>query len=151
MIITDHINNMGGNPLIGANDVRLGARFPDMSNAYQKQLIQLAKRTANRMDLDIKEGVYFGNSGPMYETPAEVRMIRLLGADAVGMSTVPEVIAANHAGMKVLGLSCISNMAAGMLEQPLTHEEVIETTEKVRADFLALIKTIVEEIKSLNK
>ncbi|MBS4209697.1 purine-nucleoside phosphorylase [Bacillus sp. FJAT-50079] len=147
MIITDHINQMGGNPLIGPNEERFGARFPDMSEPYNKKLIQFAKETANRLGIAIQEGVYVGNPGPMYETPAEVKMIRHFGGDAVGMSTVPEVIVARHAGLDVLGISCISNLAAGMLDQPLTHEEVIETTEKVKADFLRFVKALVENMK----
>lgn len=143
MIISDHLNLMGGNPLIGKNDNRLGVRFPDMSEAYSKRLRALAKEAAAKVGISVQEGVYAANTGPVYETPAEVRMARVLGADAVGMSTVPEVIAARHGGMKVLGISCISNMAAGILDQPLTHDEVIETTEKVRADFLAYVKQIV--------
>ncbi len=146
MIITDHINNMGTNPLIGPNDSNLGVRFPDMSEAYSKELRAMAREVADRLHINVKEGVYFGNPGPVYETPAEIRMARVLGGDAVGMSTVPEVIVARHSGMKVLGISCISNMAAGILDQPLTHDEVIETTEKVKADFLRYIKEIVKSI-----
>ncbi|MBM7648052.1 purine-nucleoside phosphorylase [Bacillus ectoiniformans] len=146
MIISDHINNMGGNPLIGPNDNRFGPRFPDMSEAYNKELRQLAKTTASNMNLKVQEGVYVGNTGPVYETPAEVRLARVLGGDAVGMSTVPEVIVARHSGMKVLGISCISNMAAGILDQPLAHDEVIETTEKVRENFLAYLKEMIKSI-----
>jgi purine-nucleoside phosphorylase len=146
MIITDHINFTGTNPLIGPNDPKLGVRFPDMSEAYTKELRTLAKEVASRLSIDVKEGVYFGFSGPVYETPAEIRMVRVLGGDAVGMSTVPEVIVARHSGMKVLGISCISNMAAGILDQPLTHDEVIETTEKVKANFLLYIKEIVKNL-----
>lgn len=146
MLITDHINNMGSNPLIGPNDSQLGVRFPDMSEAYSKDLRQIAKGIADKLELKVQEGVYVGNTGPTYETPAEVRMIRTLGGDAVGMSTVPEVIVARHAGLKVLGISCISNMAAGILDQPLNHEEVIETTEKVKADFLRYVKALVESL-----
>jgi purine-nucleoside phosphorylase len=146
MLITDHINFMGTNPLIGPNDNEMGVRFPDMSEAYTKQLGEVAKGVANKLGLDLKEGVYFGVTGPSYETPAEIRMIRAIGGDAVGMSTVPEVIIARHAGMKVLGISCITNMAAGILDQPLNHEEVIETTEKVKANFLSLVKEIVSEM-----
>ncbi|MGG3470856.1 purine-nucleoside phosphorylase [Neobacillus pocheonensis] len=146
MIISDHINNMGTNPLIGPNDSKLGARFPDMSEAYTKELRTIAKEIASRLNINVKEGVYIGNSGPVYETPAEIRMARVIGGDAVGMSTVPEVIVARHSGMKVLGISCISNMAAGILDQPLTHDEVIETTEKVKANFLLYIKEIVKSI-----
>ncbi|MGE6258903.1 purine-nucleoside phosphorylase [Heyndrickxia sporothermodurans] len=147
MIIADHINNMGSNPLIGPNDAKFGARFPDMSEAYDKKLRLIAKDVASSLNIRIQEGVYVGNTGPTYETPAEVRMIRTMGGDAVGMSTVPEVIVARHSGLKVLGISCISNMASGILDQPLTHDEVIETTEKVRADFLKFVKEIVNQIK----
>jgi purine-nucleoside phosphorylase len=150
MIITDHINNMGGNPLIGGNDARLGARFPDMSEAYSKELRNTAKEIASRLNMDVKEGVYVGNTGPSYETPAEIRMLRVLGGDAVGMSTVPEVIVARHSGLSVLGISCISNMAAGILDQPLTHDEVIETTEKVKVNFLLYVKELVENFVGKN-
>lgn len=146
MIITDHINNMGTNPLIGPNDSRFGVRFPDMSEAYSKNLRALAKDVAQKSNIAIKEGVYVGNPGPVYETPAEVRLARTLGGDAVGMSTVPEVIVAKHAGLEVLGISCISNMAAGILDQPLSHDEVIETTEKVKTSFLTLVNEIVKAI-----
>ncbi|WP_433742964.1 purine-nucleoside phosphorylase [Falsibacillus pallidus] len=146
MIITDHINNMGGNPLIGPNDARLGARFPDLSEAYNKKLRAMAKEIAVKLGIQVQEGVYVGNTGPMYETPAEIRMFRTLGGDAVGMSTVPEVIVARHSGMNVLGISCISNMAAGILDQPLTHDEVIETTEKVKMNFLTYVKEITAAI-----
>lgn len=147
MIIKDHINFTGTNPLIGPNDANFGVRFPDMSGAYTKELRSLAKDVAARLGLEVKEGVYFGFSGPVYETPAEIRMVRVLGGDAVGMSTVPEVIVARHSGMKVLGISCISNMAAGILDQPLTHDEVIETTERIKANFLLYIKEIVKGLK----
>ncbi|WP_077621666.1 purine-nucleoside phosphorylase [Sediminibacillus massiliensis] len=146
MLITDHINNLGDNPLIGPNDEELGPRFPDMSTAYDKTLIDHAKQSAERLNLDVKQGVYVANSGPVYETGAEVRMLRVLGGDAVGMSTVPEVIVARHMGIRVLGISCISNMAAGILDQPLSHDEVIETTEKVRGDFLSFVKEIIRTL-----
>lgn len=146
MIISDHINNMGSNPLIGPNDSRLGVRFPDMSEAYSKELRTMAKEVAGRLNIKVQEGVYVGNTGPVYETPAEVRMIRVMGGDAVGMSTVPEVIVARHSGLRVLGISCISNMASGILDQPLTHDEVIETTEKVKADFLKYVKELVRNL-----
>lgn len=149
MIISDHINNMGNNPLIGPNDSRLGVRFPDMSEAYSKQLRTLAKEISKNLNIETQEGVYVGNTGPSYETPAEVRMIRTLGGDAVGMSTVPEVIVARHAGMEVMGISCISNMAAGILDQPLNHEEVIETTEKVKANFLLYVKELIKQFGAL--
>ncbi|MFY0757722.1 purine-nucleoside phosphorylase [Metabacillus dongyingensis] len=150
MIISDHINNMGTSPLIGPNDSDLGVRFPDMSQAYSRELRALAKNAASELGIKVQEGVYVGNTGPAYETPAEVRLARVLGGDAVGMSTVPEVIVANHAGMKVLGISCISNMAAGILDQPLSHDEVMETTEKVKANFLNLVKKIVADIHESN-
>lgn len=146
MIITDHINNMGTNPLMGPNNDEFGVRFPDMSDAYHKPYRILAKRIADSLGIPVQEGVYVGNTGPAYETPAEVRFARIIGGDAVGMSTVPEVIAANHAGMKVLGISCITNMAAGILDQPLSHEEVIETTEMAKSSFLSFVKTIVKEL-----
>jgi purine-nucleoside phosphorylase len=137
---------MGSNPLIGPNDDRLGPRFPDMSEAYSKELRRLAKEKASQLNLDIKEGVYAGFTGPTYETPAEIRAFRILGADAVGMSTVPEVIVARHSGLRVLGISCITNMAAGILDMPLAHEEVIETTERVKANFLLYVKELVKTI-----
>lgn len=146
MLITDHINNMGNNPLIGKNDETLGVRFPDMSQVYDKAYIQLAEYCANELGLNIQKGVYVGNTGPTYETPTEIKMLRTLGGDAVGMSTVPEVIVAGHAGLRVLGISCISNMAAGILDQPLTHTEVIETTEKVKEDFLQFVKKIINKL-----
>lgn len=146
MLITDHINNMGTNPLIGRNDSRLGVRFPDMSEPYSKELINKAKTVAQSLNIELQEGVYVGNTGPTYETPAEVRMIRTIGGDAVGMSTVPEVIVARHSGLQVLGISCISNMASGILDQPLNHEEVIETTERVKENFLRFVKEMVKEM-----
>ncbi|MFC0558225.1 purine-nucleoside phosphorylase [Halalkalibacter alkalisediminis] len=146
MIIKDQINNMGQNPLIGPNDDSMGVRFPDMSTAYSERLRKLAREKATSLNIGIQEGVYVGNTGPAYETPAEVRMLRVMGADAVGMSTVPEVIVARHAGLEVLGISCISNMAAGILPQPLSHDEVIETTERVKSDFLSLVKAIVMDM-----
>ncbi|MBD3109599.1 purine-nucleoside phosphorylase [Bacillus sp. AGMB 02131] len=145
MLITDHINFMS-NPLIGANDERFGPRFPDMSSAYDKEFQQLARKVAADLNIEIQEGVYLGLTGPTYETPAEIRMIRTLGGDAVGMSTVPEVIVANHSSMRVLGISCITNMAAGILNQPLNHEEVIETTEKVKSTFLLYVKELVKNL-----
>ncbi|WP_096270515.1 purine-nucleoside phosphorylase [Paucisalibacillus globulus] len=146
MLITDHINNMGTSPLIGPNDEQLGARFPDMSSAYDKEYLQLAREAAEALGLSVQSGVYVGNTGPAYETPAEIRMLRTWGGDAVGMSTVPEVMIANHAKMRVLGISCISNMAAGILDQPLTHDEVIETTDKVKQDFLRFVKKIIHTL-----
>lgn len=146
MLIKDHINFTSRNPLIGPNFNELGVRFPDMSEAYSRKLRQIAKDVAKEQGLKLQEGVYIGLLGPSYETPAEIRMIRTLGADAVGMSTVSEVIVARHAGMNVLGFSCISNMAAGILDQPLSHEEVMETTERVKPKFLKLILGIVAKL-----
>lgn len=143
MLISDHLNMTGRNPLIGANDNRLGVRFPDMSQAYSPQLRQKAKDVAASQGVELQEGVYVGFLGPNYETPAEIRMLRVLGGDAVGMSTVSEVIVAQHAGMEVLGISCISNMAAGILDQPLSHDEVMETAELVRDQFLKLVIGII--------
>ncbi|MEJ8766368.1 purine-nucleoside phosphorylase [Oceanobacillus sp. HCA-5259] len=151
MMITDHINNVGINPLIGPNDAELGVRFPDMSTAYDRKYQELMEEVAETLEIPLQKGVYVWNSGPSYETPAEVRMLQQVGGDAVGMSTVPEVIVAKHSGMKVLGISCISNMAAGILDQPLSHEEVMETTEKVKADFLKLVRGIVRRLPSSHK
>lgn len=146
MVIDDHINLMGGNPLVGPNDDRMGPRFPDMSEVYSKRLRGLATDTARAMDLPIEHGVYIAVTGPSYETPAEIRAFRALGADAVGMSTVPEAICARHMGIEVLGISCISNMAAGILDQQLTEEEVIETTSRVRHSFIALLEGVLERL-----
>ena len=146
MIIEDHLNLMGTNPLIGRNDDEFGARFPDMSCAYNKDLIKIVQDTAKILGMEVKKGIYAGLTGPSYETPSEIRMLRILGADAVGMSTVPEVITANHAGMKVLGISCITNMAAGILDQPLSHTEVIDTTNRVKTQFVELVKAVVERV-----
>lgn len=139
MLITDHINFTGTNPLIGPNDEKAGPRFPDMSHAYDADYIKLAHEVAAERQLHLKEGVYMGFTGPTYETPAEIRMARTLGADAVGMSTVPEVIVAVHSGLRVLGISCITNLAAGM-QSSLNHEEVVETTERVKVEFKELVK-----------
>jgi purine-nucleoside phosphorylase len=146
MIITDHINNMGTNPLIGPNIDELGTRFPDMSKVYDSTYIKHALECANVLNLNVKKGVYVGNTGPVYETPAEVNMLRSFGADAVGMSTVPEATVARHASIRVLGISCISNMAAGVLDQPLSHDEVIETTERVQENFLQFVKKVVHSL-----
>jgi purine-nucleoside phosphorylase len=144
MIIKDHINLTSQNPLIGPNSE--GLRFPDMTEAYSKSLINLAKEIANKNKINVLEGVYAGMPGPSYETPAEIKFLSVIGADAVGMSTVPEVIVAKHSGLEVLGISCISNMAAGISEYSLTHEEVMETTEKIKAQFLLLVKEIVADM-----
>lgn len=146
MIISDHINLTGRNPLIGPNDNALGVRFPDMSEAYSRRLRGIAKHAAAQLGFEAKEGVYVGLLGPNYETPAEIRMLRALGGDAVGMSTVSEVIVARHAGLEVLGISCISNMAAGILDQPLSHEEVMETSEKVKDRFISLVSAVLPQM-----
>ena len=147
MLISDHINLSGKNPLVGPNLDEFGPRFPDMSNVYDKNLRQLAQRVAARENILLREGVYAMFSGPTYETPAEVRMARILGGDAVGMSTVPEATVAVHSGIKVLGISCMTNMAAGILEQPLSHEEVMETGAKVRGKFRKMLDGIIGEIE----
>jgi purine-nucleoside phosphorylase len=146
MVIDDHINLLGTNPLIGPNEERFGLRFPDMSEVYSRRLRALADDAARAMGLSIEHGVYIAVTGPSYETPAEIRAFRTLGADAVGMSTVPEAIVARHMGIEVLGISCISNMAAGILPQPVTAEEVIETTSRVRAQFIGLLEGILERV-----
>lgn len=146
MLITDHINLMGTNPLIGPNDETLGTRFPDMSEIYKKDLIKLAQDCAKEIGIEIKKGVYAAFTGPCYETPAEIKMLNMLGADAVGMSTIPEAIVANYCSMKVLGLSCISNCAAGVQTKPLSHEEVIETTNIVKGKFQTLLLKILNKI-----
>lgn len=146
MLIKDHINLIGNNPLIGKNLDDFGPRFPDMSNAYDKDLRNKVKEIAKSLKMDLQEGVYAAMSGPTYETPAEIRMLNVLGADAVGMSTVPEVIVAVHSGIKVLGISCITNMAAGILEKPLNHQEVMETSSRVKEKFIMLMKNIIKEI-----
>ncbi len=146
MVIDDHINMLGSNPLIGPNDERLGERFPDMSEVYSSRLRRVADEAARAKGVEVAHGVYIAVAGPSYETPAEIRAFRTLGADAVGMSTVPEAIAARHMGMEVLGISCITNMAAGVLPQPLVHEEVMETARRVRGSFIALLEGIVERL-----
>ena len=143
MLINDTINYNGLNPLIGPNLEEFGPRFPDMSFVFDKELRELAKKYAEEDGYQLREGVYIWFSGPSYETPAEIRAARVMGADAVGMSTVPEVIAARHCGMRILGISCISNMAAGILDQPLSHKEVVETGIMVRDRFTTLIEKIV--------
>lgn len=146
MLITDHINNMGTNPLLGANDETLGERFPDMSEIYKKKLITLAETCAEKLGIKLQHGVYLANSGPSYETPAEIRMARIIGADAVGMSTVPEAIVANYCKMDVLGISCISNAASGVSESSLSHEEVIEVTNQSKSKFKELISSIIQAL-----
>lgn len=148
MLIEDHINWMFANPLRGPNVDDWGPRFPDMSQAYDRELLSLAEQVAARCGLSVQRGVYLAVSGPSYETPAEIRAFRKLGADAVGMSTVPEVIVARHQGMRVLGISCISNLASGMLDQPLSHEEVIHTSNQAKDRLTTLIKGVLKELKS---
>jgi purine-nucleoside phosphorylase len=144
MLISDHINFMGVNPLRGPNVEELGVRFPDMTEAYSEGLREQAKDVARDLGVKVQEGVYLALSGPTYETPAEIRAFRVLGADAVGMSTVPEVIAMSHMNIPVLGISCITNMAAGILKQKLTHQEVIDTTNRVQKEFTALVLGILK-------
>lgn len=146
MIITDHINNMGSNPLIGPNDETLGERFPDMTEVYKKDLIALAEKCAEKLGIEIQEGVYWANSGPSYETPAEIKMIRKLGGDAVGMSTVPEATVANYCGLNVLGISCITNAASSATSGKLSHEEVIEAANSAKAKFKSLILEIINNL-----
>jgi purine-nucleoside phosphorylase len=143
MLISDHINLLGGNPLIGPNLEEFGPRFPDMSEAYSRRLRNLARAAAADLHLPLREGVYVATPGPSYETPAEIEMFRRMGADAVGMSTVPEVIAAHHAGLEILGVSCITNMAAGVLPCKLLHEEVLATTARVQQGFCELLTTTI--------
>jgi purine-nucleoside phosphorylase len=145
MLISDHINFMGVNPLRGPNVEDLGVRFPDMTEAYPESLRNIAKDVAGKRGIGVKEGVYLALSGPTYETPAEIRAFRALGADAVGMSTVPEVIAMSHMDIPVLGISCITNMAAGILKQRLTHQEVIDTTTRVQKEFTSLVLGVLEK------
>ena len=149
MVICDHINIMGGNPGGGANDTRLGPRFPDMTVAYDAELRRLAVDTAARLRIRLHEGVYAGVLGPSYETPAEVRMIRVFGADAIGMSTVPEVVAARHAGLRVLGLSCMTNKAAGLGNGTLDHGHVSEVAGRSTAKMARLIKSIVRHMPEM--
>ncbi|MBO2516053.1 MAG: purine-nucleoside phosphorylase [Clostridiales bacterium] len=146
MLIEDYLNLSGKNPLTGANIDELGPRFPDMSRVYTPALRQIALQAAGELGIPLRKGVYCMMSGPTYETPAEVRMVRILGADAVGMSTVPESIAAAHCSMEVLGISCITNMAAGVLDQPINHAEVMETGKRVEKEFSALMTRILEKI-----
>jgi purine-nucleoside phosphorylase len=143
VVLRDHINLQGTNPLIGPNDEQFGQRFPDMTQVYWKPYQAAALQDGKRLGIEIAEGVYAALTGPSYETPAEIRYLRTIGADLVGMSTVPEVIAAAHLGIRVLGISCVTNMAAGILDQPITTEEVMETGERVKADFVALLRAVI--------
>jgi purine-nucleoside phosphorylase len=146
MIIDDHINLIGGNPLIGPNDERFGVRFPDLTYVYSPRLRRIADEAGAAMALTLPHGIYVAGHGPSYETPAEVRYLRTIGADAVGMSTVPEAIVARHMGIEVLGISCITNLAAGVLPQPLNHDEVLETANRVRGTFSSLLSGIVARL-----
>jgi purine-nucleoside phosphorylase len=146
VMLSDHINLQGTNPLLGPNDDRFGPRFPGMSEAYSVRYRQLAQQAAAELGVDLKEGVYAALSGPSYETPAEIRYLRTIGADLVGMSTVPEVIVARHMGVGVLAISCVTNMAAGLSSGEINHEEVLETGERVRGTFLALLTAILPRI-----
>lgn len=146
MIIQDHINLMGDNPLRGKNLEEFGPRFPDMSEIYNKELRELTYKIAVQNEIKVVKGVYVGLMGPSYETPAEIRYLRKAGADAVGMSTVPEAITANHMGFNILGISCITNMAAGVLPQPLDHKEVMKIAEEVKLEFSTFIKAILKEV-----
>jgi purine-nucleoside phosphorylase len=147
MVIEDHINLMGSNPLVGPNDERFGLRFPDMTEVYSKRLRAIADEAAAVRGLTLAHGIYAAVHGPSYETPAEIRFLRTIGADAVGMSTVPEAIVARHMGIDVLAVSCITNMAAGVLPEPLHHDEVMETARRVHGQFTALLDGVVERIQ----
>ena len=146
VVISDHINLQGQNPLVGPNDDRFGPRFPDMTRAYSKPYREIAVAEARRLGISVYEGVYVALLGPSYETPAEIRHLRTIGADVVGMSTAAEVIAAAHMGIKVLAISCVTNMAAGILDQPIHHEEVLETGKRVRGQFEALLRAVLPKI-----
>ena len=146
VVVSDHINLQGQNPLLGPNDDRFGLRYPDMTQAYWKPYRQATLEEARRLGVTVYEGVYAAMLGPSFETPAEIRFLRTIGADVVGMSTVSEVVAARHMGLKVLAISCVTNMAAGILDQVLTHEEVLETGERVKGAFTALVKAVLPHI-----
>jgi len=151
VLMSDHINLQAANPLIGPNDDRFGLRFHDMSDAYSKRYREIAKEEGTRLSIQLFEGVYAALSGPSFETPAEIRYLRIIGADLVGMSTVPEVIVARHMGISVMAISCVTNMAAGILDQPITHEEVLEVGARVRGTFLALLGAVIPRIASEEK
>jgi purine-nucleoside phosphorylase len=146
VLISDHINLQGANPLSGPNEEKFGPRFPDMTNVYDKKFRELTLAAGRKLGIELCEGVYAALAGPSYETPAEIRYLRSIGADLVGMSTVPEVIAARHSGLRTLGISCVTNAAAGILDQPLNHEEVLETGKRVQGDFVALLRAVLPEI-----
>jgi purine-nucleoside phosphorylase len=148
VVLRDHINLQATNPLIGANDDRFGTRFPDMTTAYWRAFREITAKEAMRLGMELHEGVYAAVTGPSFETPAEIRYLRAIGADLVGMSTVLETIVARHMGIRVLGISCVTNMAAGILDQPLSHEEVIETGQKVKTRFTALLRAVLPELSA---
>jgi purine-nucleoside phosphorylase len=143
VLISDHLNLQGHNPLIGPNEERFGPRFPDMSEAYSRRYRELAREAARKLGMALSEGVYAALAGPSYETPAEIRYLRAIGADMVGMSTAPEVIVANHMGIKVVAISCVTNMAAGILDQKISHQEVLDTGERVKGQLIALLKALI--------
>ncbi|MBA2734923.1 MAG: purine-nucleoside phosphorylase [Acidobacteria bacterium] len=147
MIISDHLNLMGVNPLLGPNDARFGTRFPDMSEVYSRDYQEIAVEEAHALGMELRRGIYAALSGPSYETPAEVRMLRTLGADAVGMSTVPEAVVARQMGIKVLGISCITNLAAGVIDQPINHEEVMETGARIHETFKNLLRRLIPKLQ----
>ena len=147
MIISDHINLMGANPLIGPNEDRFGPRFPDLTSTYDPELQNLVIEEAKAMDIDLRRGVYAALSGPSYETPAEIHMVRTLGADAVGMSTVPEAIVARHMDIRIIGISCITNLAAGVSNRPIDHSQVMEIGMRVRAQFTELLRRVIAKLK----
>jgi purine-nucleoside phosphorylase len=148
VVIRDHINLQGSNPLVGPNEEKFGPRFPDMTQAYWAAYREIAMVEAKRLGIEVHEGVYAALSGPSYETPAEIRYLRTIGADLVGMSTVPEVIVARHMGVRVLGISCVTNMAAGILDRVIDHAEVMETGERVQGQFVALLRAVLPRIAS---
>jgi purine-nucleoside phosphorylase len=150
VLIRDHINLQGTSPLVGPNDDRFGLRFPDMTHAYAKEYRAIAQDEASKLGMTLHEGVYAALLGPTYETPAEIKYLRVIGADLVGMSTAFEVIAARHMGIKVLAISCVTNMAAGILDQPLSHQEVMETGERVKSSFEALLRAVLPRMESDN-
>jgi len=151
VVLRDHINLQGVNPLSGPNNERFGPRFPDMTRAYDRAFREFALEEGKRLGIVVQEGIYAALAGPSYETPAEIRYLRTIGADLVGMSTVPEVLAARHSGLRVLGISCVTNMAAGILDQPLNHVEVLETAERVKAQFIALLRAVISRIAEAMK
>ncbi|MGB7435319.1 MAG: purine-nucleoside phosphorylase [Candidatus Acidiferrum sp.] len=148
VLISDHINLQGVNPLVGLNDELCGPRFPDMTHAYDRRFRELAVAEGRRLGINLGEGVYAAFSGPCYETPAEIRFLRSIGADLIGMSTVPEVIVARHSGIRVLGISCVTNAAAGILDQPLDHQEVLQTAERIKSQFIGLLRAVIPQIAS---